>query len=114
MLTVSLFLFLFMGVMLLIFQLCDFPTSEAYSYENMIAHKTQNGIRVARFESDLYKGNSADMSVFKAKYSGQALESIEKEDITVKNNEEKEIISETTTSNIRLKIRLVFFFASSS
>jgi hypothetical protein len=47
-------------------------TSEAYAYENMIANKSKNGIRVARFESDLYNGSSLDMTVFKAKYNNNA------------------------------------------
>ena len=67
-------------------------TSEMYSYENMIAHKSKNGIRVARFESDLYNKNSVEMTVFKASYADEALESIEKEDIIIKNNEEKHFL----------------------
>jgi len=75
-------------------------TSDAYSYENMIAHKSKNGIRVARFGSDLYGSNSADMTVFKAKYQNKALESIEKEDITINNNEEKYLLNGNTSDNV--------------
>lgn len=75
-------------------------TSEAYAYENMIANKSKNGIRVARFESDLYNGSSLDMTVFKAKYNNNALESAEKEDITINNNEEKYLLTGDTSDNV--------------
>ena len=75
-------------------------TSDAYSYENMIAHKNKNGIRVARFGSDLYEGNSADMMVFKAKYQSDVLQSVEKEDVTVKDNEEKNLFDGNTSEYV--------------
>jgi hypothetical protein len=66
----------------------------------MIAHKSNNGIRVARFESNLYKSNSADMMVFKAKYLNKALVNVEKENITINNNEEKYLFNGNTYDNV--------------
>jgi hypothetical protein len=74
-------------------------TSDAQSYENMIAHKSDNGVRVVRFGSDLYTNDSATMTVYKAKYNGNTLAGIEKEDVTVKNNEEKRILNGNTSAN---------------
>lgn len=75
-------------------------TSDAYSFENMIAHKAGNGIRVAKFESDLYSSGSTDMTVFKAEYSNSALQSAEKEDITIGNNEEKYLLTGDTSDSV--------------
>jgi hypothetical protein len=74
-------------------------TSDAYSYENMFAHRSNNGVRIARFRSDLHADDSADMTVYKAKYNGKTLAGIEKEDVTVNNNEVKYVLDGTTSAN---------------
>jgi hypothetical protein len=65
----------------------------------MIAQRSNNGVRIARFRSDIHGSESADMTVYKARYNGNTLAGIEKDDVTVKDNEVKYVLDGTTSAN---------------